>query len=176
MNDKSVCQDGKMLSLLDFKEEFIKITNEYSKVYYSRHPYIKNEDKKVMKFIKSFKNVEVIDEAPYRLFASLRLKHVFSISSSAATEAKYFGKSTSLLFKNLIDFGDVKNLNSYSSIFQKLLEQIFWAKILSPVCEVKSVLEYNFNPSKDKLRDMPGFYWSYYDIDKLEHLRNQKKK
>ena len=86
-------------------------------MYYSRHPYIKNEDKS-NEIHKVIQNVEVIDEVPYRLFASLRLKHVFSISSSAATEAKYFGKSTSLLFKNLIDFGDVKNLNSYSSFFK----------------------------------------------------------
>lgn len=176
MNDKSVCKDGNYLSLLDFKEEFKKKTKEYSTVYYSRHPYIKTEDKNVLEFVKKFKNVEIIDEAPYRLFASLRLKHVFSLSSSAATEAKYFGKSTSLLYKSVINYGDFNNNNSYSTIFQKFIEPSFWSNVLKNICDVNNVPTYNFIPAKDKIRDMLGFYWSYYDIDKLEHLRTKKKK
>lgn len=176
MNDKSVSDSGKMLSLLDFKKEFSEKTKTYSTVYYSRHPYIKTEDAEIIDYISSFKNVKVIDEAPYRLFSSIRLRHVFSISSSAAVEARYFGKDVDILYKELVRFGELGKTNSSASIYQSFLTPEFWADLFSHILDIKDFNNSGFISSKDKIRDMLGFYWSYYDIDKLENIRNQKKK
>lgn len=167
--DKAISLNGKMLSLLDFKERFSTLCDEFDRVYYSRHPFVKSGDEEVLSFIKRFKNVEITDEPTYFLLASDEIRKVVSISSSVVHEAKYFSKNTEFYFRPVINIGG--GVNCYSSIYQEFLFPSFWASVLRVVMSVNNVEKTAYFDSKDKIRDMLSFYWGYRNIDKVESLK-----
>lgn len=173
LNDKSICSEGKMLSLLDFKEKFDELGRDYNKVYYSRHPYIKNGDEEIMSYINSCDFAEVTDIPTYRLLSSNRIKKVASLSSSILSEAKYFNKEVDYFFKPVMNIGDITQPNAFASIYQTYISPHFWSDILSHITPTNPCKEVLFIDGKDKIRDMLGFYWGYPDIDKNEYTRRE---
>ncbi|QIO04562.1 HAD-IA family hydrolase [Acinetobacter shaoyimingii] len=173
LEDKAICRDGKMLTVLDFKEKFEAATAYYNKVYYSRHPYVKSGDEEVLKYVKKFKNVEVVDWPVYAMLSSEKLKYVFSVSSSVVHEAKPFGKKTEFLYRPIFNLKNDYAIDNYISIYQEFVSPHFWATILTPLLPTKKVQRVVYLNEKDKLRDMLAFYWSYGTIDKTEMLRKQ---
>lgn len=169
LNDKAICDKGKMLSLLDFKKEFERLGSKYNKVYYSRHPYVKHGDNEILEYIRSTDFAEITDENAYNLILSGKISEVASVSSSVAIEAKYLGVKSTILFKPVVD---VSNDSNYSSIHQSFVNPKFWKEVLTPIFKTnESVPDIDFLNGKDKIRDMLGFYWSYRHIDKLEDIR-----
>ena len=55
--------------------------------------FVKIGDERIISFVTSFNNVSLIDTPTYELLAGSEINKVVTISSSVATEAKYFGKS-----------------------------------------------------------------------------------
>lgn len=166
--DKAVCYKGKFLNLLDFKEEFKRIASQYNYVYYSRHPFVKTGDEKVLEFLQRFNNVEIINQSSYKLLASGDIDFVFSISSSLVSEAFYFGKKVQFLYKPVFSvFGDdVK----YYPVMHALFFEQFWRAVL---LGENGFNNYNLYLGRDCIRDHLSFYWGYRDIDKLECLKKQ---
>lgn len=175
LNDKSVCLDGRMLSVLDYKERFEQLGTQYSKVYYARHPYLKSGDEEIMDYLASLPFVELTDTPTYRLLSSIRIDKVISLSSSVIHEAKYFDKDAEFLFRPIMTFGDKNNPEDFSTIMQEYVSPHFWSDILSPIMSTHDVPKVLFLDSKDKIRDMLGFYWGYPEIDKVESLRKDLK-
>jgi len=167
--DKAISSNGKMLSLLDFKEKFEKLCKQHSHVYYSRHPFVKEGDEHVIAYVKQHKNVSLIDDPAYFLLATDEIKTVASLSSSVVHEAKYFSKNTEFFFQPVITFGTEEK--DYRSIYQVLLFGYFWSSILAPCFKVHQLEKVEFLDSKDKIRDMLSFYWGYRNIDKVESLK-----
>lgn len=167
--DKAISSDGKMLSLLDFKDKFDKLCKEHNHVYYSRHPFVKAGDETIIAYVAKHKNVTIIDQPAYFLLASDQIKKVASLSSSVVHEAKYFSKETEFFFQPVISIGN--NDSDYISVFQSFLFGHFWASALSPKFKVNAVEKVEFFASKDKIRDMLSFYWGYRNIDKVESLK-----
>ena len=176
LNDKSICKDGKMLSVLDFKEKFEDLGRKYSKVYYSKHPYLRSGDEEINRYISSLSFVELTDIPTYRLLASNKIAKVTSLSSSVITEAKYFGKDTEYFFKPVMTINDPMDENTFASIYQEYISPHFWSSILSPIMDTKETKKIMFLDPKDKIRDMLGFYWGYPDVDKNEFTRQQVQK
>ncbi|MBO9479409.1 hypothetical protein J7382_17830 [Shimia sp. R11_0] len=173
LNDKSVCANGKMLNLLDFKERVEDVAQKYSRIYYARHPYLSEGDEEILRFVERHPNIELTDIPSYRMLSNPNLAHVFGVSSSVIQEAKYFGKSTEYLFKPALTYGDKAAPESYATVFQEFVSPHFWADILSPIMLTQDSPKVLFQDPKDKIRDMLGFYWSYADIDKTEHTRQR---
>ena len=169
LNDKAINRNGKNLTLLDFKSEILDLCKKYSVIYYSRHPYVKKGDEEILKFINSQTNIELTDIPAYDLISSGNIKEVISISSSAAIEAKYLGVKSTILYKPVIKLWGKDDV--YVPIFQDFVSPHFWSQILSSEFKVKNTQKVEFLDKKDKLRDMLAFYWSYKEVDKLEHLR-----
>ncbi|WP_223531066.1 HAD family hydrolase [Pseudomonas sp. GL-R-19] len=167
--DKAISSNGKMLSLLDFKDEFTKLCETHEHVYYSRHPFVKSGDEEVLSYIKRHRNVTITDEPTYFLIASDEIKTVASLSSSVVHEAKYFSKNTKFFFKPVITIGNTQQC--YSSVFQSFMFGHFWSDVLSSVFNVNKLEETSYFDGKDKIRDMLSFYWGYRNIDKLESLK-----
>ncbi|MBV8871238.1 MAG: hypothetical protein JO014_00710 [Metakosakonia sp.] len=172
LEDKAVCRDGKMLNLLDFKREFEQLGSEYSKVYYSRHPYLKNDDQHIIKYVESCNFASVIDEPTYYLLSHPNISKVVTISSSVATEAKYFDKEVEFFYQPIFNESSHFSIRNYIPIFHDFMTSYFWSVILSPIIETRSCAKIEFLNKKDKIRDMLGFYWSYKQIDKTEYIRN----
>jgi len=166
--DKAIYSNGKMLTVLDFKEKFEKLIEEYKVVYYIPHPFVKSGDEEIINYLNEFKNVKILKgkDSIYNVLSSNNIKKVVTISSSVALEAKYFGKEIEYYFKPIIDINE-----KYSSVYQSFLYGYFWSEILSDITKTKKVKKIEFNDSKDKIRDSLSFYWSYRDIDKVEMLK-----
>jgi hypothetical protein len=164
--DKALLKNGRMLNVLDFKKEFEAITKKYSTVYYARHPFLKGGDEDIMAFIKSFRNVQVSSETGYMVISDDNLEAVYGITSSLISEAKYFVSESVYLSKPMFEIAEDAE-RKYRLVMQQPLFPEFWGCLLSR-CDCKiSRLEIG----KDKMRDALSFYWSYRQIDKLEHVR-----
>lgn len=170
LNDKAVLCNGKMLTAVDFKNEFEELAKSHDIVYYSRHPFVKEGDEDVLQFVTSFKNVELIDKPAYELITRDEILTVATISSSVATEAKFFDKKVKYFYQPPVDI-NIDSIRGYYSVYNKFCSVRFWNSILSPLFESKDNSDINFFDGKDKLRDALSFYWGYRHIDKTESLK-----
>ncbi len=169
LTDKAIFHDNKMLTLLDFKNEFETAVKKYDHVYYSRHPFVKDGDEEILNYLKRFKNVSLNNDPAYHLLASPEIEYVFSISSSVVHEAKYFGKKTDFLYRPVITIGN--DISNYQSVMHEIFYGSFWSKILSPVISTRDLKPVEYFSGKDKTRDALSFYWGYRNIDKVESLK-----
>lgn len=173
LKDKAIFSDGKMLTILDFKEKFKEYTQSYNRVYYSRHPFIKEGDENILNYLSRFSNVEIIFDPSYNLLASDEIEKVFSISSSVVHEAHFFGKQTEFLYKPIFETFNrnddaLSDPDRYIPIMHAFLFNDFWSHLL-----MGEVLKPNkqYYIKNDLFRDTLSFYWGYRDIDKLESLK-----
>lgn len=168
--DKAVLQNGKFLTLLDFKAEIEKLAETHSKLYFSRHPY-ETDDEKILGMLRGIKNVELTEVPAYVLLSQDNLVTVAGISSSVVVEGKYFGKETQFFHKPIFEMSTQFGPESYVSILQDFMFGHFWSDVLSPMIKTRPVNKIDFLDKKDKLRDMLGFYWSHKHLDKTEMMR-----
>lgn len=171
LEDKAVSRKGKMLNILDFKDEIEKITNKYSVLYYVRHPYLKKGDEEILKYVKNHPKIKMVDFPAYDLLANQNIKEVVSISSSLVHEAKYFEKENTFLYQSILEFGSDFNKKEYMPVYQDFISVYFWSKVLSPLLNTTGCEKITYLDEKDKIRDMLNFYWSYKQVDKVEQMR-----
>ena len=172
--DKALLCNGKMLSLLDFKEKFENIISKHSQVYYCRHPFIKDEDKDIIQYIKGFKNVKIgNDISTYHMISNDEISGVYGISSSLLSEAKFFDKYIEYFYKPVVDI-NYNNVNRYFLVSQCILHRSFWKNIIYDL--KNNLIITPFFMGKDKIRDALSFYWGYRKIDKIEYIRNMASK
>lgn len=167
LTDKALLRDGRMLSLLDFKSEFSEITKQHSKIYYARHPFLKEGDEHILSFARSFRNVVMSETTGYGILCHENVSAVYGITSSLVTEARYFGKMAQHLSQPAFELVGAGQ-GTYRLVMQQMLFPSFWRAVL------KDSDEAYISPmpmGKDKLRDALSFYWSYRQIDKLEYVR-----
>ena len=169
MEDKSVCRDGRMLNLLDFREEFSALARRTPQLLYQRHPFERTGDEAVLDFVASHPKAELSRHPVYHLLSSPDLAEVMTISSSVAQEAVYFDKPVTLLHRPVVAFSDPMAPGQFHSICQDFVSPHFWAAALAPLTATRAdAPKVGFLDPKDKIRDMLGFYWSYRHIDKVE--------
>jgi len=174
LNDKSVCRDGHMLNILDFPDRVEEVAETHARLYYARHPYLKHGDEAIMRYIRRHPKIELTTIPAYRMLASNRLTKVFGVSSSVITEARYFEKDAEHLFRPIFGYGVSADPESYATICQDFVSPHFWSTVLRPLIKTNECPVVTFTNGKDKIRDALGFYWSYPDIDKVEHIRREQ--
>ncbi len=166
--DKSLIRGDKVLSLLDFKEEFKEISQRYTKIYYKKHPYAKGNSS-VDAFLNTFENVEFLDENFYYLLGQDEIEAVYSISSSTVLEAKYWGKESHYLYKNpfnlLASSQELFDNTAYISIYEKIILPYFWSEILSGVIKTNKMAPINLPSKPNRLRNTLQNYWGYNFLD-----------
>ena len=171
--DKAILHKGKFLNLLDYQEEFTAFARRCPHVYYSRHPWVDRGDEEILRFLSEFGNVEVGNCPAYALFASDRVREVMTISSSAAMEAKYFGKQVTILFRPVFRLGSGSDREEYRSVYQELVSPHFWSTVLAPRLPTRPAPKVTFLSGKDKLRDTLMYYYNYKVLDKVERMRTE---
>lgn len=173
LQDKALCHNGRMLGLLDFKPRIEALSREYSRVYFSRHPFVKDGDEDVLKWLQSLPNIELTSVASYHLIANQAIRKVAAVSSSVVHEARFFGKQTEFFYKPVFTFGQ-RFGKDYLTVYQDLASPHFWAAALAPVMPVNAQAARTvFREGKDKFRDMLAFYWSWPAVDKSETMRQK---
>jgi hypothetical protein len=165
-SDASLIKNGKILNILDFKNQFMQKTKDFNVIYYKKHPYQKNNSADY-KFITKFKNVKLIDGSIYRILSNESIKECFSISSGVLQEAEYFNKKTDYFFNPIYDF--LKDEESdfsdkkYISVYNKALEPNFWSDILSPIIKTTKCNNVILSPNQSRVRYLHNLYWGYED-------------
>lgn len=169
LTDKAVCREGKMLNVLDFKEEFLDVAARHEHVYFSRHPLLVGGDEEQINFVNTVRNATLIEEPGYKLLTAEAIKTVFAVSSSMVYESKFFGKNSTYLFRPVVPIRQSRHSDGYASVFGKLHSPSFWRDILKsdvPVCT--TVTDYDFLKPHSNYRDMLALYYNTDVFDK-EH-------
>ncbi len=176
--DKSLIENGHILSLLDFQEKFTEVSKRYKKIYFKKHPYAQG-NKEVNTFLQQFSNVEFIDENFYYLLGQEEIEAVYSISSSTVLEAKYWGKESDYFHKNPFNLLEDKdthfNNTAYIPVYDKFLLPSFWSDIFTDVLETHDIPHIELPVKPNRLRNALQNYWGYnfLDIDiLLKHAEN----
>lgn len=175
LKDKTVCRDGRMLSLVDFLPEFDALgertMSRAGQVFYQRHPFQRRGDEHILRAV-SARPWAVLSNLPtYALLAHPDIEELMTVSSSAAQEARFFDKTATMLFDPVVRFDDPMAPDQFHTVCQDFVSPHFWAHVLSPATKTNAVRRVGFLDPKDKVRDMLGFYWSWRQIDKLENVR-----
>lgn len=163
-------KNNKLVTFLDYKKEFEKLTQEHDIVFYKSHPFYKN--KEVIDYIKTFDNVEICEnENIYNLLSLPQFKTCATISSGSANEAKYFGKKVICFheqpYKYSEEYPNKNDLNKdiHVTIGKNWLKANFWAEILSPIIQTKKVTDIDIKNVHNKLRRILNTSWGYIDCD-----------
>lgn len=172
--DKTIVDKEKneMYSILNHKEEFLESIKGFDKVFYKRHPLVK-DDEDVIDFIKSQSEIEIIEDNFYELLSRDDIKKVVSISSGTCSEAKYFGKETQCLLKEGVprQIEDKIELDKYISVYQSFFSLNFWAEILSPLLKTRKLSKkHSIEGTRNKLRNSRKAYSIYYAYQDPEYL------
>lgn len=91
--DSSLIFEGRMASLDTIEDMLLSLTMEFPKVYYKKHPHLKDFGG-VSKIISKLSNCEVAEVNIYDALARDEFFLVASLSSGALHEGQYFGAST----------------------------------------------------------------------------------
>lgn len=172
LTDKAVCRDGTMLTVLNFEEEFSRLTKQYDHVYFSPHPMIKGDYSSQTEFLKQFNNVSIIKEPGYKLLCSDKIKKVVAISSSLVYEAKFFNKETEFFYRPIVPISSNHGDDGkYISIFNKLHSSLFWADVLEDEFNVnKNIIDIDYMTTKNNYRDMLSLYYNNKVFDKEQYI------
>lgn len=167
LSDKAICHKGKMLTVLDFQQEFLNLTDQFDHVYFSRHPMLPpGADMEQIEYLEQFSNVSIIDVPGYELLCSEHIEKVVAISSSLVYEAAYFGKETSYFQAPVISIYK-DGSPGYFSVFGKLHNPVFWSDILAGHCAIKNnVMPLDFMKADGNYRDMLALYYNNQVFDK----------
>jgi len=166
--DKSLVKGDQILSLLDFKDEFGKIAQQYNKIYFKKHPYAK-DNHAVNSFLQTFDNIEFIDENFYYLLGQDEITAVYSISSSTVLEAKYWGKHSEYFYKNpfklAADNDQPFDSKAYIPIYDSFLEPTFWSSVLEQLVPTNQTVTLSLPNKSNRLRNSLQNYWGYNFLD-----------
>ncbi|SOZ68305.1 conserved hypothetical protein [Cupriavidus taiwanensis] len=171
LTDKAVCKRGKMLNVLDFKEEFAGLTKNHRHVYFSRHPLLKGGDEDQLAFLKEFKNVSLVSEPGYKLLCVDAIEKVAAISSSLVYEASYFSKQTEYFYRPIVPVNELEGDGGYFSLYHKLHRPDFWEQLFLGIIQTrKNVPQYDFLRGENTYRDMLSLYYNNHVFDRSQYV------
>jgi hypothetical protein len=150
--DASVISENKLLTLTDYEHLIKELGNRFGNVLFKLHPYDWQKSKTENLF-KSYGFAQFTEENIYQLLSEEKITEVYSISSSAVHEAKYFGKKGYF-------FRDIKPKN-YIGVYNEFYAPYFWADILSPVLPTNKFNKISLPSTNNKLREIYNMYWGY---------------
>jgi len=168
--DRSLIDKGRMVSLLDYRDEIALVKENHDTVYFKPHPYAaKNKD--LGDFLRK-RDVRFVEENIYYLICQPNIQGIFAISSSVIEEAKYFGIEAKWFMG--------KNECMHLPVFGGYFNSQFWKDILSCYCDIDNDVNIQIPEKASRLRDNLGWYWGYniFGSEKIYHdiaRRNKEK-
>ncbi len=166
-SDKSTDKEGVMLNILHFKNEMEELSKQYSKIYYTPHPY-KPWNDEVEEYIATTPYIQKLDTVPtYHLLMRDEIKKVVGISSSVLYEAQFFEKDVTYLYQPLFKIDEEFSLNTFISIFDDYYNPYFWADVLSCIMPTNMNVQNEnwFVSPENKLRNILHLYYGYQNFN-----------
>lgn len=165
--DSSQIIAGKFFDALESRSHILGICETYKTLLLKPHPY---EGKHSLLMLTSAapNTLGVTSDNVYRLFAQPEIAGILTVNSSAAYEARYFGKQVHTLGPLSIRLawrGDAAFADSYLSVDQYLLSVDFWRLILGPHTHVSPPTGVTLPPKPNRLRIAHDTFWNFQEID-----------
>ena len=135
IGDRVTISGGGYTSLIDYKDEIVDHLSGYDRVYFKRHPLVRN-DHEIIRFLCGLPNIKIIDENIYDLLCSGIVQDVYSLCSGVSVEAKYFGLNGHMFYKSINSFAELDDCSAlpsedvYFTIKGWLLDSNWWAYLL----------------------------------------------
>jgi hypothetical protein len=124
--------EKKFVQLGDYEEELTRLTQTYSKIYYTKHPHeVGFYDEELLQRL-GIEIVEGIDT--YSLMLNKNVQGVCALSSSMLTESRFFGKQEHRLFTNFVDMDKFIGITRHH-----IRSKSFWKAILGQPKNTESV-------------------------------------
>lgn len=131
--DRVLIQRDQLLSVEDFIKEFTAIANSHKILLIKPHPYEVNSDIASF-FTQLFPNTKIIKDNFYHIISHENISAVYSITSSATIEAKYFGKKSIHIGNYPYKFtASNVGIDAYMTIRPCFLYPEFWLPIFDRV-------------------------------------------
>lgn len=170
-------EEGRFLSLADYTEKVLEISDKHPLVLFKPHPY-QNANCPSRKIIEMIGTTKTVNHNFYYLLAQAGLTDVYAINSGTVTEANYFGLRGHALGDALYSFDAKPPVNGVTgdcvTIGKQFLEPSFWADILKDVVPVKSDLPAGPPHRPSLLRRSLNADWDYGYIDEVVQHKVQE--
>jgi hypothetical protein len=165
--DSSQIVSRQFFDALECQDRVARICAEYAAVLIKQHPYGGNHS--LLMAAASASNVlAATSDNVYRLLAHPEITGVLTVNSSAAYEARYFGKQIHMLAPEQFSVtwrGDPVSPNAYASIDDCFLAPDFWRMILAPHTPVSPATGQRLPPKPNRLRIAHDSFWNFQEID-----------
>ena len=173
--DTVLMNGNSFASLLDYKAEITKISNNYNTIYYKQHP-VEKLNKEVLLFLKNIPNAVEIYDNTYKMLSNKNIKLVFGLNSGVLYEAKFFGKDTQFLLNKVYNytqdgFADASDIFTIIDSNSHIFRINFWAEAL------KDIINTSFVDKKDDIyfENYQELIANYLDISSAFELSIYKK-
>lgn len=166
--DRSLLKDGKLLSQSWIADELLAHLPRGMPLLLKDHP-VQPSDDLFRRLRSAGINVKRIGGTIYRQFSDRNLASVYTVSSSAGLEAKYFEHKTKFLYKPCFDVlfrGQPHDASrsQFKSIDTRVLSPNFWRAILADSVETTPLAAEKISSRPDLLRATLNFHWGFGEI------------
>lgn len=166
--DRSLLKDGKLLSQKWIADELLAQLPQGMPLLLKDHPVQPSDE--LFRILRSAGvNVQRMGGSIYRQFSERRLTSVYTASSSAGLESKYFGHTTKFLYRPCFDIvfngqPHEKSRNQFKSIDGRIISPNFWRIILNQSIETTPFAAETISSRADLLRATLNFHWGFGEI------------
>ncbi len=166
MHDKSQIWRGEFFDPTPHAATVAGWASGYSAVVIKPHP-VAREHPLLTLAAKLFPAAATVDGTVYTYLADDRVAGLGAVNSSAAEEARYFGKRTHTLIPPVLRtcYRERPVTGAYHSILDSFLEPDFWRATLGPFFRVTRADGFRIPPKANRLRVALNSFWGFNKID-----------
>ncbi|WP_425107470.1 hypothetical protein [Ancylobacter sp.] len=166
--DRSLLKDGKLLSQKWIADELLAHLPQGMPLLLKDHP-VQPSDELFRRLRSAGVNVQRMGGSIYRQFSDRKMTSVYTVSSSAGLEAKYFGHTTKFLYKPCFDIvfhGQPHDASrsQFKSIDTRVISPNFWRIILTESIKTTPLAAETISSRPDLLRATLNFHWGFGEI------------
>jgi hypothetical protein len=160
--------DGRFFEAADHRADIAEICRRHRAVMLKAHPH--DEDHSLLRVARDVAAnlFGMVNDNLYRILAMPEVTAVLSVSSSAAYEARYFGKTVYTLGRLPIRLGwrgAALEPDRHAALDDIVLSVDFWRRVLAPHAAVSAMDGMRLAPKPNRLRIALDSFWNFQQID-----------
>ena len=167
-HDSSQIVHGRFFDAMDHRAEIAAICARHRAVLLKPHPHDREHSLLSVTAGVAPNVLGVVNDNLYRLVAMPEITAVLTVSSSAATEARYFGKAVFTLLELPLRLGwrgDATGPGTHASLDDAVLSVDFWRDMLAPFAAVSGKDGVRLSAKPNRLRIALDSFWNFNEID-----------
>ncbi len=167
-HDASQIADGTFFDAMKQQTEIASICARHTGVLLKPHPQERQHSLMTVAAGVASNVLGVVDDNLYRLLAMPQVSAVLSVSSSAAIEARYFGKNVYTLGNAGLCLGwrgTEMAPDMHAAVDETMFSVDFWRHMLTPYGTISAFDGVRLAPKPNRLRIALDSFWNFNEID-----------